>query len=478
MSTQTHHLHWTRQDQQQNPYPLLPFDVPTGTAQITITYNVLPTSPETPQTQNIIDLGLFDPRGHSFLDAPGFRGWSGGARSTITISAHQATPGYLPGPIQAGTWRVLLGLYRIAPQGCDLAITITLQPGDPTPTAPPAYPSPGVLRDRPGWYRGDLHCHTHHSDATGSVADLVQAARSQNLDFIAVTDHNTISHLPDLARQQSPTLLLIPGIEITTYRGHANVWGVREWIDFRATGDAEMRRIREHVYALGLPFSINHPKHNGPAWMFDDLFDADAVEAWQGPWWLGNHESLAFWERLLRQGKRIPLVGGSDKHQKPFTGELTRHEVGMPTTWVYAQNLSERAILEGIRAGHVFVSQSPLGPRIECTAQAGGQTAMLGDELAVAPGRAIDLTCRITGGASCAENGGLLRVIDKNGETRRVRIDADDWRYTWQIRAHHQDHNYVRVEVVKATTAPPDQDPAPLVCALGNPIYIRAPSQA
>ena len=44
-------------------------------------------------------------------------------------------------------------------------------------------------------------------------------------------------------------LLLIPGIEITTYRGHANLWGVRGWHEFRATNDRAMRQIRERARA-------------------------------------------------------------------------------------------------------------------------------------------------------------------------------------------------------------------------------------
>ena len=43
------------------------------------------------------------------------------------------------------------------------------------------------------WYRGELHSHTHHSDASWPVQDLVNAARQKGLDFITLTEHNTIS---------------------------------------------------------------------------------------------------------------------------------------------------------------------------------------------------------------------------------------------------------------------------------------------
>jgi len=53
----------------------------------------------------------------------------------------------------------------------------------------------------------------------------VEAAVARGLDFIAVTDHSTQSHY-DAERELQPyfdDILLLPGREITTYRGHANV---------------------------------------------------------------------------------------------------------------------------------------------------------------------------------------------------------------------------------------------------------------
>ena len=41
-------------------------------------------------------------------------------------------------------------------------------------------------------YRGNIHMHTVHSDGAGQVADLVAAAARADLDFIIITDHNTL----------------------------------------------------------------------------------------------------------------------------------------------------------------------------------------------------------------------------------------------------------------------------------------------
>jgi hypothetical protein len=48
---------------------------------------------------NALDLGIFDPKGLDAINAKtgftGSRGWSGGSRSNFTISAADATPGYV-----------------------------------------------------------------------------------------------------------------------------------------------------------------------------------------------------------------------------------------------------------------------------------------------------------------------------------------------------------------------------------------------
>lgn len=45
----------------------------------------------------VIDLGLEGPAG--------WRGWSGGARDRFVVRHDAATPGYLPGELEPGTWQ-------------------------------------------------------------------------------------------------------------------------------------------------------------------------------------------------------------------------------------------------------------------------------------------------------------------------------------------------------------------------------------
>ncbi|MGI8857118.1 MAG: PHP domain-containing protein, partial [Thermomicrobiales bacterium] len=180
-------------------YRMIPFTVPAGTRRVAVAYTYSGASGAPgARSGNTIDIGIFDARGS---DARGFRGWSGSGRSAFILTERNATPGYTPGPIVAGTWHIVLGLYEIAPEGCRYTVTVTLeeradQPSEPVPATGAALDrSPDTLPDAvPGWLRGDLHCHSEHSDGDASLPDILATARALGLDFLAVTDHNTISH--------------------------------------------------------------------------------------------------------------------------------------------------------------------------------------------------------------------------------------------------------------------------------------------
>lgn len=472
--------HFSPEDRDRDEFPLIPFDVPPGMARLSVVYEFSrPLSADKAgwEEGNIVDIGLFDPRGAEFPGGRGFRGWSGTARREFTLSAADATPGYLPGPILPGTWHILLGLYQLAPEGCDYRIVIRMEEGEGggEDRLPCAW-DPAPLAPGPRWFRGDLHAHSFHSDALAPLEDLVAAARAQGLDFLAVTEHNTVSHLPELRRLDQairsgvlpgPPLLLIPGVEISTYHGHVNLWPVDDWMDFRLRQDDQMRRIREIARRRGALFSVNHPKDDGPPWAFGDFFEPDCVEVWGAPWFISNYQSLAAWDALLQDGHRATAVGGSDKHQGPFTGELGWYEVGTPATWVWADELSIPALIAGLRAGHVFISEGPSGPLLEFTAEGNGRQAMMGEEFPVPPGTPVRFTVRVQGAEGC-----LLRLVS----ARRVfqtEITADDFTHTWEIVP--EGDRYFRPEVIDPPEVPLEEEPSALmVRALGNPLAINS----
>lgn len=349
-----------------HPYIYVPFEVPARCTRIEVAYHYAPVAPT--DESATLDIGIFDIRGTEPFTG-GFRGWSGSDRRQFFIEHHAATPGYLAGPMPSGTWSVVLGAYEIPRDGLRYWLTVSLEiqvrGAEPKTATPQANgPSNALPPGPPGWYRGDLHSHTEHSDGENTIAEMAYFAKSRGLEFLAITDHNTVTHMPVIDGWRRPPLLLIPGEEVTTYSGHANIWGLREWVDFRFTSDEEIHRLHRWVDARQKVISINHPKSVGPPWTFADP-GFGVREVWQAPWRWYNWESVAKWDEELLAGRRIVPVGGSDAHSAPPAAMRHPHHVGDPTTFVYCEGgLSEAAVLDGIRAGRTAISDGPKGPLV------------------------------------------------------------------------------------------------------------------
>jgi hypothetical protein len=452
--------HISLEEKRSYAYRLLPFDVPKGIVRIEVVYSFSRDEPGgvLKEAGNILDVGLFDPRGSEFLTAGGFRGWSGSAVRQFSVGIQEATPGYLPGPIPAGQWEIILGLHRVLPGGCDYRVEIRLYSGESAIPTETRLVGSIVLRKEPGWYRGELHCHTNHSEAQGSLQDLIATARAQELDFVAVTEHNTVSHLPELAAFDGDDLVLIPGMEITTDGGHANVWGIDRWIEFRCQDADQMAHVIAEAKARGVLTSVNHPKEMGPPWTYGRESEFDCLEVWQLAWFMLNDQSMDVWEGLLKEGHRLTAVGGSDYHQEPFTGELGLITLGTPCNWVYAEELSVEGILAGLRAGHVFISENPSGPQLFLSAKVGNRQMIMGDRMAVRPGTSIEFHCLVVGAEGC-----LLRFRSAEKDFQ-VKVGEDEFTYAWREAVDHE--TFYRVEVLDGL----DSDQT-TVRALTNPIY-------
>jgi hypothetical protein len=376
-------VHLTPADRERSIFTTVPFEVPAGTSRIEVTYRY--EGQGRAGASSVVDLGLIDPRGSAFPQFPGFRGWSGSARTSVVLTPEGATPGYLPGPLVPGTWQVLLGLSRVPPEGIEVEVMAdtweeTGQPPHPLPGPPQSGPAE---RGR-GWYAGDLHAHTHHSDAPGSLTELVEEAIQAGLDFLAVTDHNTVSHLPYL-RASSDRILLVPGEEVTTAHGHMNAWGLDRLVDFRWQTEAELRAVIEEARARGCVLSLSHPLIPGMSWTLGYDLPVDALEVWHGPSGERNLETLAIWQELLRSGRRMVGLGGSDHH----CGRRDR-PLANPTIWVLADSLTVEGIVSALRSGRVVITTAGTPPP-RLVAERNGHFWEIGD--IVPPGGPVRVHC-------------------------------------------------------------------------------------
>lgn len=310
-------------------YIELPFDCPWNAT-------VLHVAIEVQGGEAVIDFGVLDP--------DGVRGWSGGARREAIIGLQLATPGYRPGPLPPGRWAVLLGAYQVPAVGCDVTARV------------------GYLAAAPRWLRGELHVHTKHSDGVDTPWQVADAIADLGLDFVALTDHNTATAAQGFPVRED--VFAIPGMEWTTREGHCNLLGaIRPLRDFRVQSPEDVRRRLNEARAQGAFVSISHPFDDsckGCAWGWGLDLPLDAVEVWNGPWRPCNQAALAWWQQELAQGRRLPAIGGSDRHAPhPFV------RYGMPTNWVLAAAPTTDGVLAALRSGHVALSVEPEGPLLD-----------------------------------------------------------------------------------------------------------------
>jgi hypothetical protein len=416
----------------------VPFDVREGIVEIEVRHDDL-------SEDNILDWGLADP--------VRFRGWGGGNVEPAVVGLEAASRSYLPGPLPAGRWRVRIGEAKLAELPARYHVEIVLRD---TPTLAPQrertpYVPAAPLATGPRWWAGDLHVHSLESrDAQPTIDAIAEYARGRGLDFVELSDHNTVSQLDFMvgAQARHPDLLLLPGVEYTTYGGHANGIGATEWVDSAVGMPGVTILGAARAFAdQGAVFSINHPTLDledfciGCAWSWDlPASFIGAVEICTGGWsesgWLLAPPAMELWDELSRQGHHTTAVGGSDDHTAGLHSGGFSSPIGDPTTMVWAEELSAAAIVEGIRAGRTVVKlQGPDDPMIEMS----WSVPPDGDTI-TAP--RVTLTTQVTGGGDR-----LMLVV--NGEViERMPIDADPFLHDFELEPPAEGEDFVRGVVI------------------------------
>jgi hypothetical protein len=277
-----------------------------------------------------------------------------------------------------------------------------VEPAPPLTDRPAPRPLPAARGTR--WLAGDLHSHTVHSDGVLTVPELARFAASRGLDFLAVTDHNTISHHHELpAAAAAHQIVLLPGQEVTTERGHANAFGDLPWVDFREPPDAWLTATEQ---AGGL-LSVNHPYGGQVSWTAPMRRRPPLIEVWHWSWLdLRWTAPLSWW---LAWHPGAIGVGGSDWHRPGSDAPP-----GSPTTWVLADAAEPAAVLAGVADARVAISASRDGPLL---LRVDGELVAVDADGAILTGQDGPIR-RVSGDlASLGDAPGQHRLIDPDGAT-------------------------------------------------------------
>ncbi|MFE0191388.1 CehA/McbA family metallohydrolase [Streptomyces sp. NPDC058989] len=442
----------------------LPVEVPCGVREIAVSYRY--DKPPVPEgtAGNACDIGIFDERGTE-LGGPGFRGWSGGARSEFFLRADEATPGYLPGPVNAGTWHIALGPYTVAPKGLSYDVTITLRYGPRGHTPAPVYPPERARGRGRAWYRGDSHLHSVHSDGKRTPAEIAALARAAGLDFINTSEHNTTSAHHAWEGLWGDDLLIMTGEEVTTRNGHVVAMGTDPgtFVDwrYRARDNAFGKFARAIRRAGGLVIPAHpHATCIGCNWKFG-LNEADAVEVWNGPYTPDDEVTLAEWDNTLvahAQGRAdwLPAVGHSDAHRDPDV-------VGLPQTVVLADDLSRRALQDGIRSGRVWIAESSKVDLAFSVTGERGEHAGIGERLEVSRTTRVTARLKVSGTPGCT----VSFVTDQGRLYTTPLPPSGEGTVTWQTTPDYA--AYIRAEVRHPQTTAGLPGP---MAAMTNPVFL------
>ncbi len=349
------------------------FEVPEGTTRlkVTLTYHK--------RSLCQLFLSVFGPNGYR-----GTRmkpGASGEVVLELDLSETWASKGGLPGVISSGSWRAQIDIERTE-EVSDYTLTVEAS-RESLEDTPLPQPAPENGRAGKGYYRGELHAHSHHSDGSAPVAAVVAAARQYGLDFLSLTDHFTSAGWAELDSLAGPDLAVIKSLELTGHSGHANLQGLTDWVDTFADPCNPAKRTINDVagdtHAQGGLFCVNHPFSLTLGWRYHE-FDwarCDLLEVYHHLTGSNNSAQLGLWDSLLARGHKITGVGATDSHN-PNSGQ---HRLGQVFTYVHAPELSPTGIIEGLKKGRAYVS---LGPTLEFTAEANGRSAFMGESLSAA----------------------------------------------------------------------------------------------
>jgi hypothetical protein len=367
-------------------------------------------------------------------DQNGLRGlWSGeGAVKFLTREC--ASPGFERGPIVPGTWSVGLLPTRLGEPGCDVQIELAFN------------------EKRFRWLKGDLHLHTDHSDGLDSPTVVVDRCRAMGLDFIALTDHDARTGLEYLPYR--PDFLVIPGIELSSARGHANCIGVdRPYTNGMFATEADVRAALDEARDKGCFVSINHAFDWDPGcqwrWSWDVPFDG--LEVVNGPWRPTNARAIDWWQALLCRGERLAVVGGSDSHT---CFELTL--AGMPTTWVWAEEASRESIVAALKRGNCLLTMTPKGPEIRLGGHVPGETLRVGRGSRVAV--PVDLVLN---------PGTVIRIVTAAGQVLERKAESEEMHIDFEMKVEADD--FLRVEAWEYM----EEYDRSMLTLLTNPVYLR-----
>ncbi len=258
-------------------------------------------------------------------------------------------------------------------------------------------------------YKGCIHVHSTYSDGHAAVPAILDAAREAGLDYLVLTDHDSLGARADGFEGWHDSVLLDVGVELDAGEHHCIALGLESLdglLDLSTT-EAALEAIRARG---GLAFVVHpHPIHKPlfglwvPGWTDWGLDTFHGVEIWPymhdwirrlHPWNLLSHcrhperwvqgperDILARWDAVGRR-RRVVGIGSLDNHAKrvPF------RRLGLAFLEVLPHRYAFRSVRTHVVSPQAFTGEAAADLRLLHGLLASGQCYVSYDVLADATG--------------------------------------------------------------------------------------------
>jgi hypothetical protein len=162
----------------------------------------------------------------------------------------------------------------------------------------------------------DLHVHSSHSgDSKNRIEEVLDACVRKGLSGVAIVDHNSLEGSRYALSLKREDILIIPGMEISSAKGHILAYNVQEEVP-RELDAAETIDL---IHAQGGIAVAAHPYRmwSGIGEEVVLANDFDAIEIHNGRS-THNHNNLA---ANLAVNMCRPFTAGSDSHEPSTVGK-------------------------------------------------------------------------------------------------------------------------------------------------------------
>lgn len=316
-------------------------------------------------------------------------------------------------------------------------------------------------------YLGNIHIHSTYSDGSASIPEIARAANAADLDFMIVTDHNTLAGLDHEGYHDH--VLVLCGAEFNREKNHYLALGIHTAVE---NNDQNPQQVIDAVAAQnGLGF-IAHPFETGSPLVYNgvtypwDAWDAQGftgIEVWNwssqwrdgatsllrglyyayinrtGPITGPDRQSIARFDQLT-QKRKLTAIAGSDAHNWPIRyGPIRRdifpyeylfrtacNVVLLPETLSTDTATAKTQIYNALAAGRSYIVNRMAGEHagFEFTAVAGGQEYQMGDTAPLTDMTVLHISCpynyRGRLQVRIIHNGTLLDEINRCNVSLRV----------------------------------------------------------